>query len=382
MKFSTKAIHVGEEPNYEVNGEVVSPIHLSTTFARRDPEVPTKGYEYTRTSNPTRDALEKKLASLEEGRFGLAFASGLAAETSLLLALLKKGDTILASDDLYGGTRRIFESVIKKFGVDFRTVDFTSTASFETEAGSSRIIWVETPSNPLLKIIDIAKLSKMAHENGALLVVDNTFATPYFQNPLKFGSDVVVHSTTKYVSGHSDTLGGGIVTNNEELFEKLKFHQNAVGAVLSPFDSYMTMRGIKTLSVRMREHEKNAMRIAEYLLEKKKVKKVYYPGLEDHFNHEVAKNQMKGYGGIVSLALDLDREGIRKFLRNLKYIALGESLGGVESLIEVPSLMTHASVPREVRERTGIMDNLVRFSVGIEDVDDLIEDLENAFGAI
>ena len=382
MKFSTKAIHVGEEPNYEVNGEVVSPIHLSTTFARRDPEVPTKGYEYTRTSNPTRDALEKKLASLEEGRFGLAFASGLAAETSLLLALLKKGDTILASDDLYGGTRRIFESVIKKFGVDFRTVDFTSTASFETEAGSSRIIWVETPSNPLLKIIDIAKLSKMAHENGALLVVDNTFATPYFQNPLKFGSDVVVHSTTKYVSGHSDTLGGGIVTNNEELFEKLKFHQNAVGAVLSPFDSYMTMRGIKTLSVRMREHEKNAMRIAKYLLEKKKVKKVYYPGLEDHFNHEVAKSQMKGYGGIVSFALDLDREGIRKFLRNLKYIALGESLGGVESLIEVPSLMTHASVPREVRERTGIMDNLVRFSVGIEDVDDLIEDLENAFGAI
>ncbi len=382
MKFSTKAIHVGEEPNYEVNGEVVSPIHLSTTFARRDPEVPTKGYEYTRTSNPTRDALEKKLASLEEGRFGLAFASGLAAETSLLLALLKKGDTILASDDLYGGTRRIFESVIKKFGVDFRTVDFTSTASFETEARSSRIIWVETPSNPLLKIIDIAKLSKMAHENGSLLVVDNTFATPYFQNPLKFGSDVVIHSTTKYVSGHSDTLGGGIVTNNEELFEKLKFHQNAVGAVLSPFDSYMTMRGIKTLSVRMREHEKNAMRIAEYLLEKKKVKKVYYPGLEDHFNHEVAKSQMKGFGGIVSFAIDLDRDGIRRFLRNLKYIALGESLGGVESLIEVPSLMTHASVPREVREQMGIMDNLVRFSVGIEDVDDLIEDLESAFGAI
>ncbi len=382
MKFSTKAIHVGEEPNYEVNGEVVSPIHLSTTFARRDPEVPTKGYEYTRTSNPTRDALEKKLASLEEGRFGLAFASGLAAETSLLLALLKKGDTILASDDLYGGTRRIFESVIKKFGVDFRTVDFTSTASFETEARSSRIIWVETPSNPLLKIIDIAKLSKMAHENGSLLVVDNTFATPYFQNPLKFGSDVVIHSTTKYVSGHSDTLGGGIVTNNEELFEKLKFHQNAVGAVLSPFDSYMTMRGIKTLSVRMREHEKNAMRIAEYLLEKKKVKKVYYPGLEDHFNHEVAKSQMKGFGGIVSFAIDLDRDGIRRFLSNLKYIALGESLGGVESLIEVPSLMTHASVPREVREQMGIMDNLVRFSVGIEDVDDLIEDLENAFGAI
>lgn len=382
MKFSTKAIHVGEEPNYEVNGEVVSPIHLSTTFARRYPEVPTKGYEYTRTSNPTRDALEKKLASLEEGRFGLAFASGLAAETSLLLALLKKGDTILASDDLYGGTRRIFESVIKKFGVDFRTVDFTSTTSFETEARSSRIIWVETPSNPLLKIIDIAKLSKMAHENGSLLVVDNTFATPYFQNPLKFGSDVVIHSTTKYVSGHSDTLGGGIVTNNDELFEKLKFHQNAVGAVLSPFDSYMTMRGIKTLSVRMREHEKNAMRIAEYLLEKNKVKKVYYPGLEDHFNHEVAKSQMKGYGGIVSFALDLDREGIRRFLRNLKYITLGESLGGVESLIEVPSLMTHASVPREVREQMGIIDNLVRFSVGIEDVDDLIEDLENAFGAI
>ncbi len=382
MKFSTKAIHTGEEPNYEINGEVVSPIHLSTTFARRDPEVPTKGYEYTRTSNPTREALEKKLASLEEARFGLAFASGLAAETSLLLSLLKKGDMILASDDLYGGTRRIFESVIKKFGVEYRTVDLTSEVSLESLEPEPRLIWIETPSNPLLKIIDIASLSRKAHKIGSMLVVDNTFATPYFQNPLKFGCDVVIHSTTKYVSGHSDTLGGATVTNNEELFEKLKFHQNAVGAVLSPFDSYMTMRGIKTLSIRMREHEKNAIRIAEYLTNRSEVERVYYPGLEDHFNHEVAKRQMKGYGGIVSFTLNLNKEKIRRFLRNLRYIALGESLGGVESLIEIPSLMTHASIPKNIRDLMGVTDNLIRLSVGIEDIDDLIEDLENAFGGI
>ncbi|MCL4333820.1 MAG: PLP-dependent aspartate aminotransferase family protein [Candidatus Thermoplasmatota archaeon] len=382
MKFSTKAIHTGEEPNYEINGEVVSPIHLSTTFARRDPEVPAKGYEYTRTSNPTREALEKKLASLEEARFGLAFASGLAAETSLLLSLLKKGDMILASDDLYGGTRRIFESVIKKFGVEYRTVDLTSEVSLESLEPEPRLIWIETPSNPLLKIIDIASLSRKAHKIGSMLVVDNTFATPYFQNPLKFGCDVVIHSTTKYVSGHSDTLGGATVTNNEELFEKLKFHQNAVGAVLSPFDSYMTMRGIKTLSIRMREHEKNAIRIAEYLTNRSEVERVYYPGLEDHFNHEVAKRQMKGYGGIVSFTLNLNKEKIRRFLRNLRYIALGESLGGVESLIEIPSLMTHASIPKNIRDLMGVTDNLIRLSVGIEDIDDLIEDLENAFGGI
>ncbi len=378
MRFSTKAIHVGEEPDYESNGEVVSPIHLSTTFARRDPEIPTKGYEYTRTANPTRAALEKKLAQLEDAKYGLAFASGLAAETSILLSLLKKGDMILASDDLYGGTKRIFESVIKKFGVEYKTVDFTSAESLQSVGRGQQMIWIETPSNPLLKIIDIEKISKYAHENGSVLVVDNTFATPYFQNPLKFGCDVVIHSTTKYISGHSDSLGGAVVTNNTELFEKLKFDQNAVGAVLSPFDSYMTMRGIKTLSIRMREHEKNAIKIAEFLAKRTEVQRVYYPGLEDHFNHDVAKRQMKGYGGIVSFTLNLDKRRIREFLRNLKYIALGESLGGVESLIEIPSLMTHASVPKNVRDLMGITDNLIRFSVGIEDIEDLTEDIENA----
>ena len=380
MRFSTKAIHVGEEPDYESNGEVVSPIHLSTTFARRDPEIPTKGYEYTRTANPTRAALEKKLAQLEDAKYGLAFASGLAAETSILLSLLKKGDMILASDDLYGGTKRIFESVIKKFGVEYKTVDFTSAESLQSVGRGQQMIWIETPSNPLLKIIDIEKISKYAHENGSVLVVDNTFATPYFQNPLKFGCDVVIHSTTKYISGHSDSLGGAVVTNNTELFEKLKFDQNAVGAVLSPFDSYMTMRGIKTLSIRMREHEKNAIKIAEFLAKRTEVQRVYYPGLEDHFNHDVAKRQMKGYGGIVSFTLNLDKRRIREFLRNLKYIALGESLGGVESLVEHPASMTHASVPRTEREKLGISDSLVRLSVGIEDIEDLLSDLERALG--
>lgn len=382
MRFATASIHAGEVADFESgSGDVVRPIHLSTTFARKAPETPTRGYEYTRTGNPTRNSLEEKLAAIEGAKYAVAYSSGLASETSVLLSVLKAGDRIFASDDLYGGTRRIFDNVIKKFGVDFETFDFSDLSALKSIPGGTKIVWIETPSNPLLKIIDIREAGRIAHDNGSILVVDNTFATPYFQNPLSLGADVVIHSTTKYISGHSDSLGGAAIVNDKQTYEKLKYHQNAIGAVLSPFDSYLTMRGIKTLSVRMNEHEKNAFAIAKYLLERKEVEDVYFPGLESHKDHELAKNQMRGFGGIVSFKVNLETERIRRFLKNLRYISLGESLGGVESLIEIPSLMTHASVPKEMREKIGVTDNLIRFSVGIEDKDDLLEDLDNAFGS-
>ena len=380
MRFSTKAIHVGEEPDYEGNGEVVSPIHLSTTFARKDPEIPTKGYEYTRTGNPTREALEKKLAALENGKNALAFSSGLAAETTLLLSILKKGDSILASDDLYGGTRRIFNSVIGKFGVSFKTADMTEEGIEKFISGDTRVVWIETPSNPLLKVIDIKKVARICRENDLILVVDNTFASPYFQNPLKLGADVVLHSTTKYINGHSDSLGGAIITSSEELYEKVKFNQNAVGAVLSPFDSYLVMRGLKTLEVRMERHESNAKAIASYLSDHVNVESVLYPGLSSNRFHNIARRQMSGFGGMLSFYLKGGREDVRNFLSRLKYFSLAESLGGVESLIEVPYHMTHASIPEQERRRLGVTDNLIRVSVGIENIEDLLEDLQSALG--
>ncbi|OWP57143.1 MAG: cystathionine gamma-synthase [Thermoplasmatales archaeon B_DKE] len=383
MRFSTGSIHKGEEVDLlNSAGDVIKPIHLSTTFAREFAESPTHGYEYTRTGNPTRAALESKIAFLENAKHGLAFSSGLAAETSLLLSLLKKGDHILASDDLYGGTRRIFENVLSKFGVSYGSVDFTALDNLKSVPSGTKLFWIETPSNPLLKIIDIEGVARIAHENGSLLVCDNTFATPYFQNPLKLGSDIILHSTTKYINGHSDSLGGAIAVSNDEIYNKLKYNQNAVGAVLSPFDSYLTMRGIKTLSVRMREHERNASAIVEFLSRRKEVDKIYYPGLKSHKNHDIAKKQMRGYGGIVSFSLNLTASQVRQFLKNLKYISLGESLGGVESLIEIPSLMTHAGIPKEIREGMGITDNLVRLSTGIEDVEDLIDDIDHALGKV
>jgi cystathionine gamma-lyase len=380
MRFSTKAIHVGEEPDYEGNGEVVSPIHLSTTFARKDPEIPTKGYEYTRTGNPTREALEKKLAALENGKNALAFSSGLAAETTLLLSILKKGDSILASDDLYGGTRRIFNSVIGRFGVSFKTADMTEEGIEKFISGDTRVVWIETPSNPLLKVIDIKKVARICRENDLILVVDNTFASPYFQNPLKLGADVVLHSTTKYINGHSDSLGGAIITSSEELYEKVKFNQNAVGAVLSPFDSYLVMRGLKTLEVRMERHESNAKAIASYLSDHVNVESVLYPGLSSNRFHNIARRQMSGFGGMLSFYLKGGREDVRNFLSRLKYFSLAESLGGVESLIEVPYHMTHASIPEQERRRLGVTDNLIRVSVGIENIEDLLEDLQSALG--
>ena len=383
MNFSTKSIHIGEEPD-TVNGvgEVVSSIYLSTTFARKDAEKPTKGYEYTRSGNPTRMALENKIASLENAKYGLMFSSGLAAETTLFLSLLKTGDHIIASDDLYGGTERLFRAVLPGLGITHELRDLTVPLLPESIPEKTKMIYFETPSNPLLRIIDIEKSSKAAKKKGAIVAVDNTFATPYFQNPLQLGADVVVHSTTKYINGHSDSLGGTLITNTQDIFNKLKFDQNAMGAVMSPFDSYLTMRGIKTLAVRMKEHEKNAVEIVSYLRDSKKVRKIYYPGLEDHENHEVARKQMKGFGGMISFRLHTDNEGVKRFVGSLKYISLAESLGGVESLIEIPSMMTHSGIPRETRERNGITDDLIRLSVGIEDADDLIEDLSRALDKV
>jgi len=381
MKFSTKAIHAGEEPDLDRTGDVVVPIHVSTTFARMDPEVPTGGYEYTRTGNPTRNALEKKLAAIEDAKYGLAFSSGLAAESTLLLSLLKKGDEIVASDDLYGGTRRIFESVMKNFGINYVTADMTGEID-EKILKNKKIVWLETPSNPLIKVIDIKKMAELANNNSSILVVDNTFASPYFQNPLKLGADVVVHSTTKYINGHSDSLGGAIMVNDDIIQEKLKFNQNAVGAVLSPFDSFLTLRGIKTLQVRMERHQSNAIKVAEFLESRKEVESVYYPGLQSFKYRDIAVKQMSGYGGILSFHIKGKRENINNFLRALKYFSLAESLGGVESLIEIPYFMTHSSIPEAERRKRGISENLIRVSVGLEDAEDLILDLENAFKAM
>ena len=379
MKFSTRSIHVGEEPD-TINGvgDVVSSIHLSTTFARKEPGKPTKGYEYTRSGNPTRIALENKIASLENARHGLMFSSGLAAETTLFLSLLKTGDHIIASDDLYGGTERLLRTVLSGLGITYELRDLTKTFPLESVPDNTRMIYLETPSNPLLRIVDIEETSKNAKTLGIIVAVDNTFATPYFQNPLQLGADVVVHSTTKYINGHSDSLGGALITNTPDILDKLKFNQNAMGAVMSPFDSYLTMRGIKTLAVRMKEHERNASEIVSYLKDSRKVRKLYYPGLAEHENHDIARKQMRGYGGMLSFRLDTDNEGVKRFVGSLKYISLAESLGGVESLIEIPSLMTHSGIPREIRERHGISDDLIRLSVGIEDGDDLIEDVSIA----
>ena len=385
MRYDTKLIHIGEEPNLKEGGtgDVVIPIHLSTTFARKDVEKPTAGYEYSRTSNPTRDALEKRLAILENAKYALAFSSGMAAETVLLLTLLKPGDHIVAFDDLYGGTKRLFKVLKESSGIDFTYVDARELSNVKNAIKeNTKIVWLETPTNPLMKLCDIREISKIARERNILTVVDNTFASPYFQKPLELGADIVIHSTTKYINGHSDSVGGAIMLNNEEIYEKLKFNQNATGAILSPFDSYVVLRGIKTLHVRMERHERNAKKIAEYLENHPKVEKVYYPGLPSHPQYELAKKQMKGFGGMLSFEIEGSLKSAKKFVESLEIFALAESLGGVESLIELPYLMTHASLTEEERRKTGIKENLIRVSVGIEDVNDLIEDMERAFSLL
>ena len=383
LGFSTRAIHNGEEPDFRegASGDVAVPIHLSTTFARLKAGSPTAGYEYTRSLNPTRKALEEKLAALDSAKYGLAFSSGLAAASTLIISLLKAGDNVIGFDDLYGGTRRLLSNVFVNFNISVSYVDATIPENIEKAIKpESRLIWIESPSNPLLKIADIRAIAQIAKKHGLILVVDNTFLSPYFQKPLELGADVVVYSTTKYIGGHSDSLGGSIVLNNEQLYEKIAYNQNAVGAVLSPFDSYLTLRGAKTLAVRMEQHQKNALALAEFLLKSSKVKRVLYPGLKDHPHHDVAVAQTSGFGGVLSFELEGTLEDAENFLSRLKLFSTAESLGGVESLVEIPAIMTHASVPKEVREKNGISDTLIRVSAGIEDTEDLIADFRNALG--
>jgi cystathionine gamma-lyase len=379
--FATKAIHNGEEPDFSEggNGDVVKPIHLSTTFARRKLDTPTNGYDYTRSLNPTRKALEDKLAALENAKYGLAFSSGLAAESTILLSLIRPGDQIIAFDDLYGGTKRLFNQVFTNFEFEITYVDATDAGNVEKAIRTNtRLVWIESPSNPLLKLCDIRAVSHITRKYNIPLVVDNTFLSPYFQNPLNLGADIVVHSSTKYIGGHSDVLGGSVMLSEPLLYEKIKYHQNAVGAVLSPFDSYLTMRGIKTLQLRMQRHNQNAIEIAEFLEQHPKIKKVIYPGLKSHPQHQLAKQQTSGFGGIISFEIKGTITEATEFLEHLSIFSLAESLGGVESLIELPALMTHASVSKESREKIGITDTLIRISVGIEDNKDLIDDLKQA----
>ena len=385
MEFETKAVHMGEEPDLERgSGDVVVPIHLSSTFARKKVNEPTQGYEYSRTGNPTREALEKRLAALEDASFGLAFASGMAAESTLAITLLHTGDHVLAFDDLYGGTRRLFNRILDPhFKVEVTYADARDLRrTKEAIRSNTRLIWLESPTNPLMKICDIAAIAEIAREASIPVVVDNTFLSPYFQKPLRLGAKVVVHSSTKYLNGHSDSVGGAVMLSDEDLYRQLKFNQNAMGAILSPFDSFLVLRGIKTLAVRMREHERNALRFANYLEGHPQVRKVNYPGLKSHPQHALANRQATGHGGMLSFEIKGGLEEAKRFLESVKLFALAESLGGVESLIEHPALMTHASVPREIREQGGLTDSLIRVSVGIEHIDDLIADFDQAFQKI
>ena len=376
MKFATRAIHAGQEPDPST-GAIMTPIFQTSTYAQTGLGEH-KGYEYTRSHNPTRTALEQCIASLEEGKYGLAFASGMAAEQAIL-SLLSSGDHIVSCDDLYGGTYRIFERVMRRYHVDTTYVTASNLAEYEQAIRpNTKLIWLETPTNPLLRLIDIQAVADIAHRHNLLVVVDNTFASPYFQQPLKLGADIVVHSTTKYINGHSDVIGGALVLNDEEVYQSLKFYENAAGGVPSPFDSWLTLRGIKTLAVRMRQHEDNAKAVAKYLVEHPRIEKVYYPGLTSHPDYELARRQMSGFGGMLSFQFKGSYADVDKVVRRFKVIALAESLGGVESLICHPASMTHGSIPREIREPRGITDTLLRLSVGIEDSADLLADLEQA----
>lgn len=384
MKFLTQAIHVGNEPNLLEggSGDVVVPIHLSTTFARKKVDTPTAGFDYSRSGNPTRSALEKNLAALESGTDAFAYSSGLAAITNVLL-LLKSGDHVIATEDIYGGTYRLFKQVLEQFGLSFSFVDCNNLQEVKNSIQkNTKLLWLESPTNPHLKIVDIKKLSSFAKKNNILTVVDNTFATPFFQKPLDLGADIVVHSATKYLGGHSDVVAGCVIVKRKDLAKKIYFIQNAVGAILSPFDSYAVLKGIKTLGLRLEKHEKNALEVAKFLEINSKISKVYYPGLPSHPSHELAKKQMRGFGGIVSFELKGTYKETVKFLENLKLISLAISLGAVESLIEHPASMTHAAIPKKEREKFGITDTLIRLSVGIENVEDIIKDLKQALQKI
>jgi len=374
--FSTRAIHAGQEPDPST-GAIMTPLYLSSTFVQSSPGVH-RDYEYSRTSNPTRRAYEDCLASLEEGVRGFAFASGCAAMTTTM-QMLSNGDHVVAGDDLYGGTFRLFDKVVRRNGVDFSFVDLTDLSTLETAVNSkTKMIWIETPTNPTLKIVDIKAVCQFAKSKNLIVVVDNTFMSPYFQKPLTLGADVVLHSTTKFIGGHSDLVGGAVVVKSEEIADQYQFLTNSMGGIASPFDSYMAMRSLKTLSIRMEAHQKNGIALARFLEAHDKIEKVIYPGLESHPQHDLAKKQMSGFGGMITFYIKGGLAEARKFLESVKVFSLAESLGGVESLIEHPAIMTHASVPIKMREKLGISDTLIRLSVGIEDLDDLKSDLNCA----
>ena len=379
MKFNTKVIHGGQKPD-EAYGAVMPPIYQTSTYAQTTPGGH-KGYEYSRSANPTRTALEESLASIEHGKYGLAFGSGLAA-IDAVLKLLGPGDEVISTNDLYGGSYRIFKRIFEKYGIVFHFVGMQGVDTIKEKInGNTKLIWVETPTNPMMNIIDIAAIAKISKEHQVLLAVDNTFATPYLQQPLNLGADIVMHSATKYLGGHSDTVVGGLVVKDKELADRLYFIQNASGAVCGPMDSFLVLRGIKTLHVRMQRHCENGKKVAEYLAQHPKIEKVYWPGFEDHPNHAVAKSQMKDFGGMISFIVKGSSYGDAiQILEKLKVFTLAESLGGVESLVGHPASMTHASIPKEEREKSGVVDALIRLSVGLEDAEDLINDLEQAIG--
>ncbi len=380
MRFNTKVIH-GNQHHDPSTGAVMPPVYQTSTFVQTSPGVPIGEYEYSRAANPTRTALEQALASIENGVRGLAFASGLAA-TDSVMKLLKPGDEVIAMDDLYGGTYRMFARIYQEFGIKFHFIDMTNLEKFKSLINeNTKLVWVETPTNPLMKLADIAEIAKVTKKHKLLFAVDNTFATPYLQKPLDLGADIVMHSATKYLGGHSDVIAGALIVKEEALGEKLHFAQFATGGTLGPMDSYLVLRGIKTLHLRVQRHCENGAKVAEYLVNHPKVASVYYPGLESHPNHEIAKKQMiGGFGGMVSFTF---KSGAKvdaiKMLEKVKVFTLAESLGGVESLANHPALMTHASIPEEKRKEIGITDDLVRLSVGVEDISDLLADLEQAF---
>jgi cystathionine gamma-lyase len=378
-RFDTLAIHAGQRPD-PTTGAIMTPVYLTSTYVQDGPGVH-KGYEYSRTQNPTRHALEACLAALEGGTHGLAFASGLAA-TDAVLHLLSAGDHVLASDDVYGGTFRIMDKVFRRHGVGLDMVDMTEPANVARALRpETKLVWIESPTNPMLKLVDLAAVAELARRHGARTVVDNTFATPCFQRPLAHGVDVVVHSTTKYLNGHSDVVGGAIVTSDADLHGRLAFLQNAVGAVPSPMDSFLVLRGLKTLGVRMERHARNALEVARFLEGHPQVERVVYPGLASHPQHALASRQMSGFGGMVTFVIRGGLPAATAFLRAVRIFSCAESLGGVESLIEHPAIMTHASVPKATRDALGIADGLIRASVGIESAEDLLEDLARGFEA-
>lgn len=380
MKFSTRAIHAGQPPDAST-GSVIVPIYQTSTYVQ-DKIGKHRGYEYSRTDNPTRHALEKCIATLENGKYGLAFASGMAA-ISAVMSCLKTGDHVVVTDDIYGGTFRFFEYLSRHCKLKFSYVEAENIESYKRAVREdTKMIWIETPTNPLLRLVDIKAVSRVCRKGGLILAVDNTFASPVFQNPLDFGADLVVHSTTKYIGGHSDIIGGVVVTSSEKLHENIKYYQNTAGAVPSPFDCWLVLRGVKTLELRMKKHEANALKIAQFLSSRREVESVSYPGLKKFAQVRLASSQMRGFGGMVTFKLKGDFNKVKVFIKRLKLFTLAESLGGVESLVCHPARMTHASIPKAQREKRRITENLIRLSVGIEDAEDLIGDLKTALNKL